>query len=91
MDVWKKWFSVDNYNLYGWEYRLPVLILIFQKLGWIKFLNKIGGFSIMKQLGDVLLLDVILLVVSSLFGVGGFCLMLAVVIIYTVLWIGSHL
>ena len=45
----------------------------------------------MKQLGDVLILDVILLVLSSLFGVGGFCLMLAVVIIYTILWIGSHL
>lgn len=45
----------------------------------------------MKQLGDVLLLDIILLVISTLFGVSGFCLMLAAVVIYTVLWIGAHL
>lgn len=45
----------------------------------------------MKQLGDVLLLDIVLLVISSLFGLEGFLTVLIIEIIYTVLWIGNHL
>lgn len=45
----------------------------------------------MKRLIDILTIDVILLVVSALLGISGFCLMLTVVIIYTALWIGGHM
>lgn len=45
----------------------------------------------MKQLGDVLLLDIVLLAISSFFGLEGFLTVLVIEIIYTTLWIGSHL
>lgn len=43
------------------------------------------------MLGDILIIDVVLLVLSLLFGAEGFILVLVVEIIYTVLWIGGHM
>lgn len=43
------------------------------------------------MLGDILIIDAVLLVLSLFFGVEGFILVLVVEIIYTVLWIGGHM
>lgn len=45
----------------------------------------------MNQLGDILLLDVILLILAAFFGPLGFIKVLVVEIVYTALWIGNHL
>lgn len=44
----------------------------------------------MNQLGDILLLDIIILFFALFFGVTGFLKVLAIEIIYTLLWIGGH-
>lgn len=44
----------------------------------------------MKQLGDILLLDIILLVLSSFFGLEGLLKVLVIEVIYTLIWIGNH-
>lgn len=45
----------------------------------------------MKKLGDILLLDVIILIASTIFGAGGFCTVLIVEIFYTLGWICTKL
>lgn len=45
----------------------------------------------MNGLSDILILDVILLVLASFFGLTGFFKVLIVEIIYTFMWIANHL